>query len=76
MYSVAYHYAKDLDSDVFVTSRHPKLIAYVPELFELNYWSNSCFVSGRPGVDITLTKRGVTLVLLLQSTSQPRHAVY
>jgi hypothetical protein len=34
MYSVAYHYAKDLDSDVMVTSRRPTLFAYCSELFE------------------------------------------
>lgn len=34
MYSVAYHYAKDLDSDVVVTSRRPTLFAYYSELFE------------------------------------------
>lgn len=33
MYSVQYHYCKDLDSDVVVTSRRPTLFAYYSELF-------------------------------------------
>lgn len=48
MYSVAYHYAKDLDSDVVVTSRRPTLFAYYSELFELSFGKLSfCFRTTR-----------------------------
>jgi hypothetical protein len=75
MYSVAYHYAKDLDSDVVVTSRRPTLIAYYSELFEINFWDVSCFVSGRPGVSIILIMRSGTLVIWFRSTdpTKARH---
>lgn len=63
MYSVAYHYAKDLSSDVVVTSRRPTLFAYCSELFKIIKWDFSCFVSGRPGVSIILLMRSGTLVL-------------
>jgi hypothetical protein len=74
MYSVAYHYAKDLDSDVVVTSRRPTLFAYYSELFEL--------ISGKLLFCFRTTRcshhplRGVGPWYSGKAQSQPRHAIY